>query len=340
MNEVIVICDKNETTGAAAGGGLAFREKRARMANSADSPKPDFMQTDNILKNVSITESASTSVGFEQKGCGNEVKNEYLQRNLSNRILPKHKAPTKPVKPESPKSWAKLEKQREVWGCWCQPVVLNTPVRSKNYLSNRLKIPNGAPPLLELTRFDFLHINERIDNVGSHKNSWLNRSCPEELRDRKFLVINIQVTAMKVMLVQYFVFNENGSTGCDRVDKMWEDYVQGTDSFRDRKLKLIPTIVEGPWLVRSSVPTRPCIIGTKVKNRYYQGANYYEVDIETDASYIAKGVLSLLQGYSNYSVDLTWILEAVTPEELPERILAAAHLGNPDYEKAISLESP
>merc|ERR1719320_707333 len=192
----------------------------------------------------------------------------------------------------------------------------------------------------ELVRCDLLHIKERLDNVGSHNNSWLKRACPAEIKGRKFLIINIQVTTMSVLLVQYFVFNEKGLTGCDRVDKMWEEFVQGTDSFRDRKLKLIPTIVEGPWLVRSSVPTRPCIIGTKVKNRYWKGVNYYEVDIETDASFIAKGVLSLLQGYKNYSVDLTWILEAVTPEELPERILAAAHLGNPDYEKAKNLEHP
>jgi len=266
-----------------------------------------------------------------------EMKNSKLWKH-SGRMAPKQKAPLK--KNTTPKSWAVRKRKQEVWGYWFQPEIRDTYVRSKTYLTSNLKIPNGAPPLLEHTHFDFFEVKERIDNVGSQKSSWLNQGCPPELKDRKFLIINIQVTAMSVMLVQYFVFNEKGSTGCKRVDKMWREFVTGSDRFRDKRLKLIPIIVEGPWLVRNSVPTKPCIIGTKVKNRYFQGDNYFEVDIETDVSFIAKGVLSLLQGYNNYSVNLIWILEAVTLEELPERILAAAHLGYPDYTKAISLETP
>lgn len=344
MSEVVVICEKNEATEEATGGGLV--RSKIPLVTTSDEPKPQLEQTaeeEDVVKNVS--KAVSTGVSFEEKNSNEEIKqDEEVKQETpsstpkrSSRIRPKHKAP---LKPASSKSWGKTERQLEVWGHWYQPEIADTPIRSKTYLTSRLKVRNGAPPLLELTHFDFFQIKERVDDVGSHKNSWLNRACPAELKDRKFLIINIQVTAMNVLLTQYFVFNEKGCTGCERVDKMWDEFVRGTDRFRDRKLKLIPIIVEGPWLVRNSVPTRPCIIGTKVKNRYSQGANYYEIDIETDASFIAKGVLSLLQGYSNYSVNLIWILEAVTPEELPERILASAHLGNPDYEKAISLEIP
>jgi len=348
MSEADVISEKKEATEVPAGGGLPLQAKGILTANSAQSKEPDNEETEREepvanknIKSVPTGVRLKENIGDGEMKENLEVKHEIEVKNSilcksAGRNAPKHQAP---VRKASSKSWAMKERQQEVWGFWYQPDIADTPVRSKNYLTSRLKHPNGAPPLLELTHFDFFHIKDRIDNVGSHKNSWLNKGCPDELKNRKFLIINIQVTAMSVLLVQYFVFNERDSTGCERVNQMWADFVKGSDSFRNQRLKLIPIIAEGPWLVRNSVPTRPCIIGTKVKNRYFQSANYFEVDIETDASLIAKGVLSLLQGYSNYSVHLIWILEATTLEELPERILAAAHLGYPDYRKAVSLET-
>merc|ERR1712173_527711 len=101
----------------------------------------------------------------------------------------------------------------------------------------------------------------------------------------------------------------------------YSNFVSGTDDYRDKRLKMIPIMTAGPWLARKTVPQRPCIIGTKVKHRYFKGPNYFEVDIETDSSAIAKGVLKVLQGYNNYSCSLIWILEAKEDAELPERIL-------------------
>jgi len=336
MTEIDVITGQNTSTEIPAGGGPPLQSQENVIKNTPESSKPDMEETSVDIKS---TETVSTGVSLEENAGVQEDKHKEQEVELknsesSNRIIPQHKAPIKKG------SFAVTERQQELWGYWYQPEIANTSIRSKTYLTSRLKIRNGAPPLLDLTHFSFLNIKERVDNVGSHKNSWLNRGCPEELKNRRFLIINIQITSMNVMLVQYFVFNEQGLTGCKRVNKMFDEFVRGSNEFRDKRLKLIPVIVEGPWLVRNSVPTRPCIIGTKVKNRYAKGANYFEVDIEADFSYIAKGVLSLLQGYNNYSVNLIWILEAVTTEELPERILAAAHLGYPNYKKAISLESP
>jgi len=302
MSEMIIVRE-NESTEISVGGGLL---KSKGIANSVASDSALTGQVKNYKPSIRSS------------------------RTQSKRLVPQIQ--------RSSKSWATTERQDEAWGYWYQPDISNTSVRSESYLTSRVKIPNGTSPLLELVHFDFLQTNGRVDDVGSHKKSWLNRTCPDELKNRKFLIINIQITAMSVMLVQYFVFNEDGSTGCERVDKIWNEFVKGSDKARDKRLKLIPTIVKGNWLVRKSVPTKPCIIGTKVKNRYSKGTNYFEVDIETDASIIAKGVLSLLQGYTNYSVNLVWILEAVTLEELPEKILAAMHLGYPNYKKAVSLE--
>lgn len=318
----------------------------ARLASKSTCNLPNLDASNDLVNtDVGLTRSLSLplpkAVSYKEKVGDEEVKEEEEVKDSSHpkspgRIVTKYIAPLTPAKW---KSKLACNRQDEVWGYWYQPDTAGMNVRSKTYLSTSLKVANGAPPLLELVNFDFFSIENRVDDVGSHKNSWLNRACPAELKNRKFLIINIQIAAISVLLVQYFVFNEKGSTGCERVDKMWEEFVSAPDEVRDSRLKLIPTIVDGPWLVRNFVPTRPCIIGKKVRNRYSHGANYFEVDIETDASLAAKSILSILQGYSNYSVNLTWLLEAVKPEELPERILAAAHLGNPEYKKAISLEN-
>lgn len=236
-------------------------------------------------------------------------------------------------------SWSKKMRQTAIWGSWCQPRVADVLVRSKTYLYSKMKIPHATPPLLKLVHSDLIHSESRFDNIASHEKSWLNRVRPEELSGRKFFVINIQLYSMSCSLVQYFMFDESGLTGCERVDKMWEDFVRGTDKFRDQRLKLIPVIVNGPWMVKTTVPEKPCIIGTKVNHRYWEGENYFEVDIEADSSMLAIGILKLLKNYNNYSVNLIWLLEAKLTSELPEKILAAGHIAYPVYRKAIRLEN-
>jgi len=307
-------------------------------ANSVVQNNSAFAKTERLEnRNVSLTVPNAVSEKLETGD--QDVKDDDEVKNSENKSSSRIVTNFIPSVESIPKWPLKTIRQQEVWGYWYQPDTSDILIRSKTYLTKSVKVPNGTPPLLALTHFDFLWVKERVDDVGSQKNCWLQRLCPAEYRHRKFLIINIQVISMNVHLVQYFMFNKKGLTGCARVDKMWEEFIQGTDEFRDQRLKMIPVIVEGPYLVRKSVPAKPCIIGTKVKNRYFRGANYFEIDIETDSSYIARGVLYLIQGYSNYSVNLVWLLEAVKTEELPERILAAAHLGYPEYQKAMKLDN-
>lgn len=336
MSEVIGISEI-EAKEVSLGCSLPCIPKDTCIANSVVPNKAIFSRTKRVeIRDASLPVPNAMNLKAETV---NEESKDDVKKSLakhSSRIVTNYIPSLKSLSSNWP---LKTTRQQEVWGYWYQPDTFGVHIRSKTYLSKSEKVPNGAPPLLALTHFDFFQIKDRVDDVGGHKNCWLNRACPAEFRDRNFLIINIQVTTMNVHLVQYFIFNEKGSTGCERVDRMWEEFVRGSDEFRDQRLKMIPIIVEGPYLVRKSVPTKPCIIGTKVKNRYFRGTNYFEIDIETDSSYIARGVLYLIQNYSNYSVNLIWLLEAVELKELPERILAAAHLGYPEYQKAIKLEN-
>lgn len=260
---------------------------------------------------------------------GNEKPSEASSQPVPKRPSP----PTNPA--PSKKSWAVNKPVLQPWGTYYQPCVEDVNVRSKDYLQTSIKQPNGMAPLLELVHMDFFHAPQRVDHIAGNSASWLRSpSFPKELADRQFFVINVQVATMGITFVQYFVLNSSGTTGENNVDEMYKRFVSGTDDYRNHRLKIIPIMTAGPWLARKTVPQRPCIIGTKVTHRYFKGDNYFETDIETDSSTIAKGVLKVLQGYNNYSCSMIWILEGKTAEELPERVLCAANIGNPDYTKA------
>lgn len=67
------------------------------------------------------------------------------------------------------------------------------------------------------------------------------------------------------------------------------------------RFKLIPTVTEGNWVVRSAVPSaKPAILGQKLQQRYFRGDNYVETDVDVGSSVIASqivGVIRFLQYY-------------------------------------------
>jgi hypothetical protein len=39
------------------------------------------------------------------------------------------------------------------------------------------------------------------------------------------------------------------------------------DDFRNQRFKLIPRIVDGPWVVKASIPQKPALLGQKLTQR-------------------------------------------------------------------------
>jgi len=48
--------------------------------------------------------------------------------------------------------------------------------------------------------------------------------------------------------------------------------------FRNERFKLIPSITEGPWVVRAAVRATPALLGKKIVQRYFRGTDYLEID--------------------------------------------------------------
>lgn len=101
--------------------------------------------------------------------------------------------------------------------------------------------------------------------------------------------------------------------------------------FRNVHFKMIPLVTEGPWVVKTAIPSKPVILGKKLAVRYFSGPGYFEVDVHVGSSSIAANVTGFARGYSKaFAADMGIVLQGETPEELPERLLALAHVNKVD----------
>lgn len=217
---------------------------------------------------------------------------------------------------------------------WSEPDASAFMVRGPNYLVDKKKIPS-APSKFHLVGVDLLsfesasdryHISARSDSVGRNAGAG------------KFtFVINMIIPgAENVCMVFYFQpakdnLFEDGSP----FSELLNDFIDGDDAFRNSRFKLIPTVVEGSFIIKQSVGSKPTLLGNKLKCPYHKGENYFEVDIDISSNSVANTVVGMVQGVTkSLVVDMAFLLEAQSEEELPENILGAVRLQN------ISLDKP
>ena len=58
-----------------------------------------------------------------------------------------------------------------------------------------------------------------------------------------------------------------------------EEGLCGPEHFRNQRFKLIPRIVDGPWVARNAVPQKPSLLGKCLAQRYFRGECYIETDV-------------------------------------------------------------
>ena len=86
-------------------------------------------------------------------------------------------------------------------------------------------------------------------------------------------------------------------------------------------------MVDGPWVVRKAVPSRPAILGKTVPLYYSRGEGYFEVDIDTTNSVAASRAISVAKPAAKLLVvDMAYVIEGQQEDELPEIILGSGRL--------------
>ncbi|CAI9772283.1 unnamed protein product [Fraxinus pennsylvanica] len=211
--------------------------------------------------------------------------------------------------------------------CWTLSEGKNFRVRSKQFCYDKSKVPAGKH-LMELVAVDWFKDTKRIDHVARR------RGCAAQVASDKGLfsiVFNLQVPgSTHYSMVFYFVTKKlvPGS--------LFQRFVDGDDEFRNSRLKLIPSVPKGSWIVRQSVGSTPCLLGKAVDCNYIRGPKYLEIDVDIGSSTVANGVLGLVIGViTTLVVDMAFLVQANTTDELPERLIGAVRVSHIELSSAV-----
>lgn len=216
---------------------------------------------------------------------------------------------------------------------WSEPDAAAFLIRGPNYLTDKKKVPSSAAKFhlvgVDLLSFEVAseryHISARPDSVGKTSTKFT-------------FVINMIIPGSEnIGMVFYFhpahdnVF-EDGSP----FSELLNDFIDGDDQFRNSRFKLIPTVVEGSFIIKQAVGSKPTLLGNKLKCPYHRGDNYFEVDIDISSNSVANTVVGMVQGVTkSLVVDMAFLLEAQTEEELPEAVLGVVRLQNMSLDKPL-----
>lgn len=112
-------------------------------------------------------------------------------------------------------------------------------------------------------------------------------------------------------------------------------FLMGDNNHKSQTLKIIPSVVKGPWIVKKVVDGKPAIVGSKLPTSYiYEPANpekglaeYLEIDLDIVASSAARGILAVAQRYTKtLTLDLGFVVQGNRTDELPEQMLVGMRL--------------
>ncbi|PIN08522.1 hypothetical protein CDL12_18895 [Handroanthus impetiginosus] len=207
-------------------------------------------------------------------------------------------------------------------------------IRGSNYLQDNKKI-KAEGTLMQMVAADWLRSDKREDDLagryGGIVQQYAAKGGPEF-----FFIINIQVPgATTYSLALYYMLK----TPLEETPLL-ERFVNGDDSFRNSRFKLIPYISKGSWIVKQSVGRKACLIGQALEINYFRGKNYLELGIDIGSSTVARGVVGLVLGYlNNLVIEMAFLIQGNTPEELPEFLLGTCRLNHLDASKAVSTDS-
>ncbi|KAL9673456.1 hypothetical protein QQ045_029714 [Rhodiola kirilowii] len=202
-------------------------------------------------------------------------------------------------------------------------------IRGEKYLQDNEKFKANRT-LMQLVGADWLRSTQREDDLAGRKDSIVQRAAARG-GSEFFFVVNIQVPGTtKYNLAFYFM-----TKGLLEENPLLKSFVTGDDAYRNSRFKLIPYISKGSWIVKQSVGKKACLVGQALEVNYFRGSNYLELDIDVGSSTVARGVVNLVLGYlNNLVIEMAFLIQANTQEELPEALLGTCRLNQLDASKA------
>lgn len=210
--------------------------------------------------------------------------------------------------------------------CWSKPPDNIFRVRSATYLQDRVKTASGQAPF-HCRGVDVWLTDNPERHIARHRSVLGGRLGDEDTFLVNFLLpFGNFVSYYGIPPIEHFP---------DKLSKVWTNFIDGDQQYRDARLKLLPVVVEGPWIVKAAVGpgTSPALLGKAIPLQYYfrhpsEGKKgVYEVDVIITASSIAKGILSVVKGHTKaLTIAFGFIIEAADEDELPETVLCNSQI--------------
>jgi len=212
--------------------------------------------------------------------------------------------------------------------CWSEPRAALFRVRGPAYLQDRVKEASESA-LCRLIGVDLFSTDTPETNLCRRKESFAQRIGA----DAPSLIIALNFCLPWGNFALYWAAPEDD----DSPDVLQRFLESDDDAYRDARLKLIPRVVEGNWLVRRAVGpgSKAAKLSETIELRYSRGQGYVEISADLCGSATARRILSVVRsGTSGLVLDLALVVEGTTDVELPERVLGAARLHRVDPDLA------
>jgi Protein ENHANCED DISEASE RESISTANCE 2, C-terminal len=222
---------------------------------------------------------------------------------------------------------------------WAEPPATAFKVRGRNYLRDGGIKVTSESSVFRLLTVDLIHTpspvftgmcsqpNERIQMALKRERETGVRELPEFV-----FAVNYYVPAGDPGFhwVAYFGVDDasvlkDPSTPLGRLCHPF--FFGPSDTFRTSVFKLIPRIVEGNFVVRKAVGSKPSILGRKLKQYYVQHDRYFELIVDIGSDSVADRIVKVALGAAkSLVVDMMFVLEGNNETTLPERILGGARM--------------
>jgi len=218
---------------------------------------------------------------------------------------------------------------RVAGGKWSEPIASSYMVRSANYMKKKKKIESGKM-LFRLVHTEIVKSRKGcISSASQTPGTWYSNHKELIPGDSFLLVLNLQLRSLATNVISYHLMDDDhhakelksGNPSARLLRKLLSPDTR--DVWRDSRIKMIPRIIEAPFVVRMAVSSRPVIIGRKVSCKYHMSGKYAEIKCNLDSSSVAAAAIKLAHKWSTKIVcELVWLLEGQNIKELPEQLLA------------------